>query len=1176
MRFDYLHLEAFGHFTNYPLMFNGNKNFHILYGANEAGKSTILRSVSHLLYGFPQQTEDSFLHNNQKLRIGGQLKNNQGDTLEFIRRKGRINTVLDINGQPLDEKEVQKFLSGMSEQQFLNMFALDHVRLREGGESLLQSDGNVGESLFSAASGISVLRNVLEELENTSRGLYLKSGSKPTINQAIKEEKALTKQIAENQLKVQTWKDLEQRYLDGEKKIEALKQEFKIVSTEEMKYRRLKQTLPKIALLQEVIDKRKELEHIPNLSEQSEEIRKDNLQRLELAENKKKEANDNMKIIEKELEKLSIPEGLMEQETKIEALNREVDGYQKDRKQLPVLEGELRQLEQTVLTALKEIDVTNDNMENIDQYRISAEKKKSIRELSDQHPLLEQECNAVEKEVININKDLNKQKTALDELGDPMDVDALEQAINRVNAEGKIEERLNEKTIRVKQLNQEINDSIDRLPLWKGTAEELTQLKVPNLTNTVKKYEKKQQELTNGLQQIKEKINRENQSIEANEKRISELESLADIPTEEVLNQLRQYRDAGWLVIRHKLNAEQVDDKELMAFTQGLPLELAFENSIRESDDTADMMRREAEKVGEKNKLISDIKGSKKNLSSLEAEYTNFEEMLVKWNDDWKREWQPANMEPLTPEEMTEWLEKYEQILSLFSEKQSAEEEIRILVAKQDELMSSLKEALVEFAAAFNHSTLAGLVDQAEKTRKTLIDKESRRSHLQMTITDLKDKLEHAKDRKEEAIGQIEQWEIAWEKALHGLAFSPDTSPTVVKQMLETYDACVRSFDDMKRVEKEVITTAERMELFKEKVNDLDHSLIQEFDEMALDVVVTQVYQALTQANKDKVKLENFQQQAQQLEQDKQAAETKIKDAKEKLSHLMEQAGCDTLEELEKVEAAFKQKVKYTEKIVQLEEELLEVGNGLTLAALLEEAKNADNDLIDNELEELHRKRNDLDTTRSELEQAHGVVKKEYKEKIEGANFASVQAAEEKQSVLAKMTDLTDQYVNHKLASLLLKKGIEYYREQNQSPIMNRASEIFRRLTLHSFDGITVDFDEKDQPVIMGVRNGDEKIKVSGMSDGSTDQLYLALRIASIEKYVKENESIPFIVDDILVHFDDERSKETLKVLLELSQQTQVIFFTHHSRLIELMNEVTTENEFQQTEIQTARSSVMA
>ena len=82
-----------------------------------------------------------------------------------------------------------------------------------------------------------------------------------------------------------------------------------------------------------------------------------------------------------------------------------------------------------------------------------------------------------------------------------------------------------------------------------------------------------------------------------------------------------------------------------------------------------------------------------------------------------------------------------------------------------------------------------------------------------------------------------------------------------------------------------------------------------------------------------------------------------------------------------------------------------------------------------------------------------------------------------------------------------------------------------------------------------------------------TDQLYLSLRVASIEKYVYENEPIPFIVDDILVHFDDIRSKETLKILLELSSHTQIIFFTHHARLIDLMKEITSEQAYQMMEI---------
>ena len=46
--------------------------------------------------------------------------------------------------------------------------------------------------------------------------------------------------------------------------------------------------------------------------------------------------------------------------------------------------------------------------------------------------------------------------------------------------------------------------------------------------------------------------------------------------------------------------------------------------------------------------------------------------------------------------------------------------------------------------------------------------------------------------------------------------------------------------------------------------------------------------------------------------------------------------------------------------------------------------------------------------------------------------------------------------------------------------------------------------------------------------------------------------AIPFIVDDILIQFDDERSAAALKVLAELSERTQVIMFTHHQHLVEV------------------------
>jgi uncharacterized protein YhaN len=97
------------------------------------------------------------------------------------------------------------------------------------------------------------------------------------------------------------------------------------------------------------------------------------------------------------------------------------------------------------------------------------------------------------------------------------------------------------------------------------------------------------------------------------------------------------------------------------------------------------------------------------------------------------------------------------------------------------------------------------------------------------------------------------------------------------------------------------------------------------------------------------------------------------------------------------------------------------------------------------------------------------------------------------------------------------------------------------------------DYDDKGEPVLVGLRSdGRTVIGVSGMSDGTRDQLYLSLRLASLEYYLEQNEPIPFIVDDILVQFDDDRAAAALRVLADLSDRTQVIFFTHHEHLTQV------------------------
>ena len=117
MRFRALHLQAFGPFTDVSLdLSGGQQGLHIIYGPNEAGKSSALRAVRAALFGIHSRTNDNFLHDNKTLRVGGRIENLRGESIAFLRRKGNKNTLLNLDHDqhaPLASESLRPFLSGI-------------------------------------------------------------------------------------------------------------------------------------------------------------------------------------------------------------------------------------------------------------------------------------------------------------------------------------------------------------------------------------------------------------------------------------------------------------------------------------------------------------------------------------------------------------------------------------------------------------------------------------------------------------------------------------------------------------------------------------------------------------------------------------------------------------------------------------------------------------------------------------------------------------------------------------------------------------------------------------------------------------------------------------------------------------------------------------------------------
>jgi uncharacterized protein YhaN len=157
---------------------------------------------------------------------------------------------------------------------------------------------------------------------------------------------------------------------------------------------------------------------------------------------------------------------------------------------------------------------------------------------------------------------------------------------------------------------------------------------------------------------------------------------------------------------------------------------------------------------------------------------------------------------------------------------------------------------------------------------------------------------------------------------------------------------------------------------------------------------------------------------------------------------------------------------------------------------------------------------------------------------------------EEMQGVLARITRLTERYVQVRMAAVVLRQEIERYREANQTPLLAAASTHFEALTQGAFTGLRADVADNGQPVLTGVRSTGPWVHVDGMSSGTRDQLYLALRLATLAP--RGREPLPFVVDDILINFDELRSEATLKTLAGLAGTMQIILFTHQAHVAEM------------------------
>jgi uncharacterized protein YhaN len=245
MRIRRLDLLRYGNFTDSSVDLPQNKtDLHIIFGPNEAGKSTVMGAVEDLLFGIPPTSSRNFLHDYSVMRIGAVLESG-GQVMEVRRRKGNKDTLLGSNElpQPAGDGALTTFLGGADRDFFARMFALDHERLRKGGRDIVEARDNVGQMLFSAGAGIVGLREHLKSMAKEADKLWgPRRASHRKYSQAEERLKSAETALREHTVTSNKWHDLKTAFESSEAACQTLEKEIEQKSAELRRLTRIRRT----------------------------------------------------------------------------------------------------------------------------------------------------------------------------------------------------------------------------------------------------------------------------------------------------------------------------------------------------------------------------------------------------------------------------------------------------------------------------------------------------------------------------------------------------------------------------------------------------------------------------------------------------------------------------------------------------------------------------------------------------------------------------------------------------------------------------------------------------------------------------------------------------------------------------------------------------------------------
>ena len=1140
MRVRQLDLELFGRFTGKRFDFGprrtvGIPDFHVIYGPNEAGKSTTMEGFLRLLYGFPLREPYDFLHKRKNLRVSGIL-DIDGSERVFTRLPTRNSSLRDAQGQELPNSDLQAHLRGLSEDDYRNLLCLDDLTIEKGGEEITRAKGDIGRLLFSAAAGISELSDVLDNVRAEADGLYRNRASTTKLAGLKTEYSEVERQIRLLDISASQYRTLKEALdtaLLHEAKVSERRKELFLAKAH------LDSRIKALPLLNEIVELNDKLEEFSTWPVKLDVDPED----LVLMLTDQTTAHREITKLGEKIERLQSECSDIEQHPEHLELKQELEDLDELRSRYTTAELDLDRRREALEQVIKDMAFSARDLgapasiDPKDLVLTSAtllDLEKARERMRDAEARVERE----KEEVAAIDEKIEEAKEAQDavisetsievdliEIFDRFDVDRLSPrhtAASEILKTGHRNRRVAFDALNIK------GQGFDALPTSPLTLEEAETL-LGDLNTATQKHEAVAQELEDARIEIAERS-----------ARIAQIKSIDGLIDDDEARTIRTARDDLWKTHRAKLTDKTAD---------------AFEETMEHVDSAMELRLSQAADLGTLRQQEQDLAAAKAKIASLEKLIATLHQtrntVLARLEDAAD---EAGIGKSITPEVFVSWLHKLEIAGQADVELRQLQDEHQETFQKAARLVDVLSEHLHRDTPEYDELVAVAKTNLAAQRsyKETLRIAKARIDELSREHAKRSDKLSGIQKT---AAAAREDW---LEKVKLALPMHLDGG--LLEESLQPLQNLREHGKERVGLERQVASMEEDQIVFSEQVKTLATRVGFVTTTSPLDD-----YNALKALSKLAVDADD---KKRDLNEQIKAHEKSFAEAKK----ILEKIDVTVAE----IARAFPKGVD-TNSLGALRESVSKAAEVIADRAKRTDLERSLKSLLD--LDSLEEARANLDGTtqtglQSDLNEVNAdldSIENLYKGAIEERSLAEEKLraisgdaevtllVERKTTLELEMQETALRHLELSLGHRLAETAIRRYRDEHRSAMMLATEIAFAELTNGAYSKLQTQIDGTSETLLALDANGVAK-QAQDMSKGTRFQLYLALRAAAYEQLADQGAALPFLCDDIFETFDEERTRSACRVMQRVGLRGQAIYLTHHQHVVNIAREICGEN----------------